>query len=157
MDLVTFTGEILNGKLHFWCSAQSFSFTIGKATLSKIISETCNAIYTVLKDTYLSPPQSKEEWLEISSKFEELWDLPHVIGCLDGKHIRIECPKLSMTVYHNYKSFFNIVLEPICDANYCFTLFDLGQCGSNNDSGVLASSQIGEMFEDELLHVPEDR
>ena len=40
----------------------SFSFRIGKATVSKIISETCDAIYTVLKDTYLSPPQSKEEW-----------------------------------------------------------------------------------------------
>ena len=92
VDLVTFTEEILNGKLHFWCSAQSFSFTVGKATVSH---ETCNAIYTVLKDTYLSQPQSKEEWLEISSKFEELWNLPHVIGCLDGKHIRIECPKLS--------------------------------------------------------------
>ena len=33
----------------------------------------------------------------------------------------------------------------------------MGQCGSNNGSDVLASSQIGETFEDELLHVPEDR
>ena len=135
----------------------SFSFRIGKATVSKIISETCDATYTVLKDTYLFPPQSKEEWLEISSKFEELWDMLHVIGCLDDKHIRIECPKLSGTLYHNYKGFFSIVLLAICDANYCFTLFDLGQFGSNNDSGVLASSQMNEMFEDELLHVPEDR
>ena len=39
----------------------SFSFRIGKATISKIISETCDAIHTVLKDTYLSSPQSKEE------------------------------------------------------------------------------------------------
>ena len=135
----------------------SFSFRIGKATVSEINSETCDAIYTVLKDTYLSPPQSKEEWLGISSKFEELWDMPHVIGCFDGKHIRIECPKLSGTLYHNYKGFFSIVLLAICDANYCFTLFDLGQSGSNNDSGVLASSQMGKMYEDELLHVPEDR
>ena len=111
----------------------------------------------MLKDTYVSPPQSKEEWLEISSKFEELWDMSHVIGCLDGKHIRIECPNLSGTVFHNYKAFFSIALLAICDANYYFTLFDLGQFRSNNDSGVLASSQMGEMFEDELLYVPEDR
>ena len=110
----------------------------------------------MLKDTYLSPPQSKEEWLEISSKFEEPWDMPYVIRCLDGKHIRIECPKLSVTVYHNYKGFFSIVLLAICDANYCFTLFDLGQLESNNHSGVLASSQMGEMFEYELPHMPED-
>lgn len=49
------------------------------------------------------------------------------------------------------------MLLAICDANYCFTLFDLGQYGRNNDRGVLASSQMGEMFEDELLHVPEER
>ena len=113
-------------------------------------------IYCV-EDTYLSPPQSKEKWLEISSKFEELWDMPHVIGCLDGKHIRNECPKLSGRLYHNYNSFFSIVLLAICDPNYCCTLFDLGQFGSNNDSGVLANSQMGEMFGDELPHVPEDR
>ena len=72
-------------------------------------------------------------------------------------NIRIESPKLSGTVYHNCKGFFSIVLLAICDANYCFTLFDLGQFGSNNDTGVLASSQMDEMFEDELLHLPEDR
>ena len=72
--------------------------------------------------------------------------MPHVIGCLDGKDIRIECPKLSRTVNHNYKGFFSIALLAICNANYCFTLFDLGQFGSNSDSGILASSQIGEIF-----------
>ena len=108
----------------------SFSFRIGKATVSKIISETCDAIYTALKDTYLSPPKSKEEWLEIFIKFEELWDMPHVIGCLDGKHIRIECPNLSGTLYHNYKGFFSIVLLAICDANYCFTCLIWGNLGA---------------------------
>ena len=36
-------------------------------------------------------------------------------------------------------------------------MFDLGKCGSNNDNGFLASSKMGEMFEDEQLHVSEDR
>ena len=72
--------------------------------------------------------------------------MPHVIDCLDSKHIKIECPKLSRTVNHNYKGIFRIALLAICDANYCFTLFDLGQFGSNNDGGVLASSQVGAIF-----------
>ena len=44
----------------------------------------------------------------------------------------------------------------ICDANYCFTLFDLGQYGSNNDSGILANSKMGDLFETNSLHVKRD-
>ena len=39
------------------------------------------------------------------------------------------------------------MLMAICDASYCFILFDLGQCGSDNDSGNLANSDIGEKFD----------
>ena len=124
--------------------------------MSKIISETCKAIYTVLKDPYSAPPGSKEEWLVISKKFEEVWNMPHAIGCIDGKHIRVECPKLSVTLYYSYRGFFSIVLMALCDANYCFTLFDLGQYGSNNDSGILANSEMGKMFEENQLNVPPD-
>ena len=114
-----------------------------------------NAIHTVLKDTYLSPPQSKEEWLEVSSKFEEIWNVSQVTECLDGKHIRIERLKLSGTLYLKYKGFLSRLLPQY--VTRITALFCLGNFWSNNDSGVLASSQIGEMFEDELLHVSEDR
>lgn len=36
----------------------------------------------------------------------------------------------------------------ICVANYNFTLVDIGQYGSNNDSGVLAKSEMGEAFDE---------
>ena len=82
--------------------------------------------------------------------------MPPTIGCIDGKHIRMECPEFSGTLYHNCKEIFSMVLLAICDANYCFTLFDVDRYGSSNDSGVLANSQMGQMFEDDLLHVPLD-
>ena len=68
----------------------------------------------------------------------------------------MECPKLSGTLYYNYKGFFGMVLLAVCDANYCFILFDLGYYESNNDSRFLANSQMGQMFDDDLLHVPPD-
>ena len=40
--------------------------------------------------------------------------------------------------------------------NCCFTLFDLEQYGSNNNSGVPANSEMGQMFDADLLNVPED-
>ena len=133
----------------------SFSFRIGKSTVSKIVSETSLAIYESLRDPFIKHPSSKEEWLSISSSFEESWNFPHCLGAIDGKHIRIECPQLSGTNYYNYKGFYSIILLAICDSNYCFTLFDLGHYGSNNDSGVLARSKMGEVFETDGLNIPE--
>ena len=72
--------------------------------------------------------------------------MPNVIGAIHGKHIRIECPKLSDTQYYNYKSFYSIVLLAIFDANYCFNLVHLEQLGSNNDSNLLANSKLGQLF-----------
>ena len=36
-----------------------------------------------------------------------------------------------------------MVLLAVCDAKFCFTMFDVGQYGSNNDSGVLLNSKMG--------------
>ena len=40
----------------------SYSFRIGKSTLSRIISETCTAIFESLKDQYISCPKSSREF-----------------------------------------------------------------------------------------------
>ena len=131
-----------------------YFFRIGKTTISKIIAVTCQAVYDQLKDQYLSSPSSKEE-MEIAKSFEELWNMPHVIGAIDGKCIRMRYPKFSGIQYYNYKGFFSLVLMAICDANYCFTLFDVGQFRSNNDSGILANSKMGEAIENVSLKVPD--
>ena len=42
----------------------------------------------------------------------------------------------------------------VCNANYCFSLIDIGEYGSNNDSGVLAASKMGELFDDSKMNLP---
>ena len=90
----------------------------------------------------------------MSQEFEENWNMPHTMGCIDGKHICIVCPKLKGTQYYNYKGFSSIVLMAVCDVNYCFTMIDPGQYGKNNDSGVLASSLMGEVFDNGEINLP---
>ena len=125
----------------------SFAYLIGKPTLNRVIRETYDAIFEALAGEYSRPPSSIEEWKNIARDFQETWNLPHVVGGIDGKHIRIQCPKQSRTLFHNYKGFFSFVLLAICDARYCFTLFDVGQYGSNNDAGMLANFSIGKEIE----------
>ena len=81
--------------------------------------------------------------------------MPHVVGVIDGKHIRIQCPKKTGTLHHNSKGFFSLVLLAICDARYCFTLFDVGQYGSNNDCGVLNNLEIGHRFQNDQINSPD--
>ena len=133
----------------------SYSYRIGKSTVSTTIAEICKAIYTALKDRYLKSPSTEDDWKAIAAKFEEVWNFPHVLVAIDGKHIRIECPKLTGTFYHSYKEFFSMVLLAVCDADYCFTLFDFGSYGSDNDCGVHSSSLMGEGLETNTVSIPE--
>ena len=102
-------------------------------------------------------PKSSDHWRAISKEFEKTWNFPHVVGDLDGKHIRIECPQKTGSLYYNYKGFYSFVLLAVCDARYCFTLYDVGQYGSNNDRGILKNSKMGELFEKNELHFPKPK
>ena len=132
----------------------TYLFRMGKKSVSRIVSDTCEGIAKVLLPVYMSPPETEVQWRRISQEFQDIWQFPHVVGALDGKHIVIEAPAKTGTLYHNYKGTFSIVLLAICDAKYNFTLVDMGQYGSNNDSGVLAQSEIGYAFERNTLNLP---
>ena len=55
----------------------------------------------MLAPIYLTTPSCQEEWLKIANRFEELWNLPNMIGALDGKHIHIQCPSVAGTKVHS--------------------------------------------------------
>ena len=123
--------------------------------MSGIVSETREAIFQVFFQDYLSPPETKELWNNISQEFGYLWQLPLVVGAIDRKHVVIEAPARSGTLHRNYKGTFSFVLPAICDAKYNFTLVDIDQYGFNNDSGVIAQSKISSAFKNNTLSLPE--
>ena len=59
--------------------------------------------------------------------------------------------------WDNYKGIFRLVLLAVCDDELCFYMFDVGEYGSNNDSGVLANSNVGERFERRIFNLPESK
>ena len=63
------------------------------------------------------------------------------LGAINGKHIGMDCPKRSVTNYHNYNDFYSIVV-------------DVGQYESNNNSVVLKESEFGKAFEQYLFNYP---
>ena len=73
----------------------------------------------------------------IIDEFYERWNFPNCIGAIDGKHVMIQCPFNSGSLFYNYKSYFSIVLLAVTSADYRFVMVDVGAYGSSNDSGVL--------------------
>ena len=47
---------------------------------------------------------------EDQQEFFDIWDMPHCLGAIDGKHIAVECPANNGSFYYNYKAVFHLVL-----------------------------------------------
>ena len=134
--------------------SQSFNFRVGRATVCHIIRETCCGIWNALSNTYLRGPESKDDWRKIANDFESQWNFQHCLGALDGKHVAMECPKNGGSCYYNYKGFHSLVLMAMCDANYCFTLVDIGSYGGDNDASIFSQSEMGIAFENRTIDIP---
>ncbi|CAN8016843.1 unnamed protein product, partial [Ixodes persulcatus] len=82
------------------------------------------------------------EWRQVARGFEELWQFPHCLGALDGKHVTI-CPPLGTgAMYRNYKGTFSIVLMALVDADLKFLYADVGRNERMNDIGVWAARSL---------------
>ncbi|XP_050540679.1 uncharacterized protein LOC126905209 [Daktulosphaira vitifoliae] len=105
-------------------SALHFDFLMGLSTIRNIIRETCEILWSELQPVEMTVT-SIEDWLIIADGFYKKTQFSNCVGAVDEKHVRIECPKKSGTLYFNYKHFYSIVLLTVCDANYCFRIIDV--------------------------------
>ncbi|XP_067215671.1 uncharacterized protein [Linepithema humile] len=107
----------------------SWSYRIGRSTAHKVFRETCIALWKALQPIYLKP-YTRESMMQISEDFLNRWQFPNCVGAIDGKHISIQCPpKTGSLFYSAYKKRFLIILLAACDANYRFTEVDVGDYG----------------------------
>ena len=97
---------------------------------------------------------TEDDWKQIEYRFNQKWNFPNCLGALDGKHIMMQAPPNSNSLFYNYKGYFSIVLMALVDADYRFIFIDVGNYGSNGDSGIFKNSHLGEAFAAKQLHVP---
>lgn len=88
----------------------------------------------------LQTPNTVEGWLKVEEGFRKIWNCPHVIGAIDGKHVRITRPPGSGTFFYNYKHYYSLVMMAIVDASYEFIYLYTGAEGKASDGGVWSRS-----------------
>ena len=85
--------------------------------------------------------------LEKSAKdYEYIRNFPYCVASIDGKHVLIECPKLSGSRYFNYKGFFSVILQGLS--------VDVGACGRQSDSDVFSQSNLFQHLESGFFPFP---
>lgn len=131
----------------------AWAFKIGVSTARKVIYETCEVIWEELHPFYVATP-NQTDWSLISSSFYSKTRFPHCLGCIDGKHIRMNCPQKSGSIFFNYKKYFSTVLMAACDDNYAFSFVDVGAFGSQSDGGIFRKSVFGKKIINNELDIP---
>ena len=78
--------------------------------------QVCSAIIAEYVDEVMALPTTAADWNRISDGFLSKWNLPQILGALDGKHIACKCPPSSGSTYFNYKKYFSVVLLALVDS-----------------------------------------
>ena len=132
----------------------SFQFRISRGAISYIITEVCNAVIKNMSHVYLKLPSSAEEWLEISSKFEERWQFPNCIGAIDGKHIVMQPPPEAGSHFFNYKHTHYIVQLAVAGPDYECIYADIGTNGRVSDGVVWSKCNLSKAINNGDLCLP---
>ncbi len=85
-----------------------------------------------------------------------MWQFPHCLGAMDGKHVIIQAPMKSGSEFFNYKSTFSIVLFAVVDADYNFLYVDVGGQGRISDGGIYQNCSLYQKLQRNKLNFPED-
>ncbi|XP_047109190.1 uncharacterized protein LOC124777734 [Schistocerca piceifrons] len=105
--------------------------------------------------TMLQAPTTEKEWEVIAREIGDLWQFPHCIGALDGKHIAFS-PSQCVGSSDN-KKFDSVVLLAVVDARHHFTLMDMICSNFCCDTDVFFNSRIGIALQENWLHIPEEK
>lgn len=82
-----------------------FAFRISSCYISKIVKDTLQVLNEKLTPIFL-PPIKSDELKAKAEEFGQKWNFPNCVGAVDGKHVRVFCPKRTGSLYFNYKKYF---------------------------------------------------
>lgn len=103
----------------------------------------------------MMPVPNQEKWNTIATDFWTRGGSSQTVLELYGKHAIIQAPKLSGSLYWNYKKTYSIVLLALIDPCYNFIVVDVGSYGKNFDGGIFLNSNFRKTLQNGKLSTPE--
>ena len=115
------------------------AFGVHQCTTSKIIILVCDAINKRLGRAYLYLSQDKDEMTGKVSQFELKFGMIQAFGCINGTHIPLKTPRINSQDYFNYKQFYSINAQAVCDSCGLFMNIDCRWPGLVHNRKVFAN------------------
>lgn len=133
--------------LKYLCTGDTYAgishlYRVSRSSICNVIEEVCDAIHAHYAEEVLQCPDEPQKWKQAAAKFKDRWQFPHCVGALDGKHVAIERPPRSGSVYYNYKHFYSIILMALVDGDYKFQWVNVGAAGAAGDAQVWNRSDL---------------
>ena len=92
-------------------------FGVHRSTVKKMVYQFCNGMVTSALGHFIKVPTT-EEAIGIATRFEQKFNIPQIIGCIDGTHIPVLPPSDGYKDFVNRKGWPSYVLQGVVDDMY---------------------------------------
>ncbi|CAN8002066.1 unnamed protein product [Ixodes hexagonus] len=131
-----------------------YQYLEGHSTVHSIVYSTCTALYNFLRERHIVLPRTPAEWRAVATRFESVWNYPHCLGAIDGKHVNMFAPPNSGSLYYDYMGNFSLVLLAVVDADLKAIYVDVGTNGRTHDSTTFKKSTFYHRLTTDALNLP---
>lgn len=120
------------------------TFSIPKSTVCRVVHKIAREIKAVAAGWVICYPRP-DQLHAIGLGFAQLerhHAFQKAVGAIDGCHIRIKPPGRNKEDYFNYKQFYSIQMQAVCDSTGRFLNIFVGYLGSVHDTRVFKNSPL---------------
>lgn len=125
------------------CRVTARAFSVPKSTVCRVVHRIAQKIMDIAGKVICYSLHDELE--EVGLRFGRLarhTAFDKAVGAINGCHIRIKPPNRNKEDYFNYKQFYSIQMQAICDSQGHFLNIFVGFPGSVHDTRVLKNSPL---------------
>ncbi|KAI8116881.1 putative nuclease HARBI1 [Lucilia cuprina] len=123
--------------------------SIAQSTFCKVLAEVINIFETHLCPIWIKVPTTEEKRIAIA--FYSKYNIPGVVGCIDGTHVQIIAPSDNKHLFYNRKRKFSMNVLLLCDHQLNIRYVDSSHPGACHDSLIWNTSDLRTHFEQKYL------
>lgn len=127
---------------------KDFNVAIAQPTFSQIFNETLKVLEENLCPKWINMQMTEQEEREARLYFHEKSQIPNIVMCVDGTHIKIIPPKQDRNLYYNRKGYYSLNTLIICDHKMKIRFVDSRHQGASHDSHIWRISGARSYMED---------